>query len=385
MKIFIEGSALYSQRSGVGQYTKRLSEAMAKASGGDTFTIFGFKLFIRPLPTNLVRPMRNIHYRFIRFFPGRIYTELIKRVSLRLPLDPLLMSRPDIAFYPNFALWPFWNKRTKTVVTIHDLSYTHYPQYVSPPNRRHLERSVPYAVRKVDHIFTISEFTKQQIIDLYQADPAKISLVPPGIDPSDYYKRSAKEISAIRRKYKLPKDYLFFVSTLEPRKNVTGILEAYDQLEASLQMKYALVLAGGKGWLDESITTMLVRLQKKGLNIITTGYVPDEDLPALYSGAALFVFPSLYEGFGIPVLEAMACEVPVVTANNTSLPEVADDAAIMVQAEDTDAISAAVQRVLTDQKLADSLRAKGLKQVQKFTWEKSAEKALKIFEELAKS
>lgn len=373
---------MYAQRSGVGQYTKRLVEAMAKTSPKDSFTIFGFKLFIRPLPSKLIAQLPNVHYWFVRFFPGKIYTGLTK-LRVRLPLDPLVLRRPDVAFFPNFAVWPFWNPSVKHVVAVHDLSFIHYPNYVSPANREHLLRNVPYAVRRADRIITISLFTKQQIINQYGVDPSKIDLVMPGIDQKEYYKRPESVVAAIRKKYKLPKNYIFFVSTLEPRKNIVGILEAYEQLDANLQKKYALVLVGGKGWLDDSITNKLTAVKQKGLSVITPGYAPDEDLPALYSGASLFVFPSFYEGFGIPILEAMACEVPVVTANNSSLPEVAGDTAIMVEATDSQAITKAIEQVLSDSKLAGQMRAKGLAQVKNFTWEKSAQAALDIFRKLA--
>lgn len=377
MKIFIEATPIFKDRSGVGQYAKRLTEAMVALAPNDKFTLFGFRLWPKPLPTHEIVGT-NVSYRFIRFFPGRVYNMLF-RLSIKLPIDLLLRQRPDVIFFPNFTLRPTLSRHTKKVVVIHDLSFIYFPQFASPLNRRDNQKLVPYSIAKADHIITISKNSKDQIIKNYKVASAKVTIVSPAVDRNFFKKRSEAEIKKVRTKYKLPNKYIFYTSTLEPRKNVEGVLEAYSALDSKTKAEYGLVLAGGKGWQDEAIHAAIDKHRSNDEVIVTTGYVPDEDLPAMYSGASLFLFPSFYEGFGIPILEAFACGVPVITANNSSLPEVAGHAAILIKAEDSPAITKAIKKVLSDSKLANNLRQKGLVQIQNFDWEDSAKKTSASF------
>ena len=380
MKIFIEATSIFKYRSGVGQYSKRLSETLVQQNPQNEFTFFSFNLWPRALPPREIKGP-NVNYRFIRLFPGKIYNQLL-RMNINLPIDLLLRRQADIIFYPNFRVWPMFSRKTKTMVVIHDLSFIYYPQYSSPRNLRDNLKFVPRAITKANRVIAVSNSSKGQIVDHYGTDPAKITVVYNAVDHSEYYPRSAKEVSAIRNKYKLPAKYILFTGTIEPRKNVVGILNAYAALDERVKKDYGLVLAGGKGWNDESIRQAIDRLQSAGEKIICTGYVPDKNLPMLFSGASLFVWPSFYEGFGVPPLEAMACGVPVITSDNSSLPEVVGDAAIKVKAENTAAISKAMASVLTNAKLAAELRQKGLVQAKLFSWEKSAEILMDVFNEL---
>lgn len=381
MKIYIEGSPLLNNRSGVGQYTKRLTEAMAKLSN-DEFSVFGFRFFTKPVPKNVFEPSSGIKYRFVRFLPGRVYNLMFK-LGIAPPVDVLTFSRPDIVWYPNFAVWPILRSSTKKIVTIYDLSYINYGQLSSPKNRDFLIKFVPRAIKKADKVVTISENSKREICKEYGLSPSEVSVVAPAVDPSEYFPRSAGEVSATRKKYALPSKYILFTGTLEPRKNVIGLLNAYAGLPDNLRAEYGLVLVGGKGWQDEQILSRLARLQKSGENIMQLGYVPDDDLPAIFSGASLFVYPALYEGFGMPPLEAMACGAPVITADNSSLPEVVGDAAIKIRAEDTVSLTHEVAHVLSDPALANQMVKKGLAQSKKFTWDKSAKKMLDIIKDLS--
>jgi glycosyltransferase involved in cell wall biosynthesis len=381
MRIFVEGSSILKNRSGVGQFAKRLIEAYVKKYPEDSFTIFGFKFFTqgaygRPIPQS-----DNLNYQVVRWMPGRVYNMLF-RLGIALPIDIFLGRRPDVIIYPNFLRWPVLNRKTKTIVIIHDLSFVHFPQYANPINLSDTTRFVPRAVKKASHVITISDNSRGEIMEHFKVSPEKISIVYPAVDTSFFYKRPAVEVDIVRLKYKLPKKYLLFTGTLEPRKNITGILKAYEKLSLKTREQYALVLAGGKGWKDEEISKYVDSLVAQGLKIILTGYVPDADLPSVYSGAALFVWPSHYEGFGIPLLEAMACGVPVITANNSSLPEVAGDAAILLNSNDTAGISSAMRDVLNDKALRNKLIAKGYEQIKKFTWENSADQLKDALEKL---
>jgi glycosyltransferase involved in cell wall biosynthesis len=184
------------------------------------------------------------------------------------------------------------------------------------------------------------------------------------------------------QKYGLPSKYIHFHGTIEPRKNVEGLLDAYAALPDKIKDEFALVITGGKGWKDESIYRKVDYYLASGHRIILPGYIEAEDLPFIYSGASLFVLPSFYEGFGIPPLEAMACGVPVITSDNSALPEVVGDAAILVKADDTPALTGSIEKVLSDKQLAKSMTDKGLKQAAKFSWELSARKLIELLESI---
>ena len=379
MKIYVEGSSVFKSRSGVGSYAKRLVEHYIKQYPEDEVTFFGFKFFTRPLPDWPIPPAQNLKYKIIRWLPGRVYNMLF-RMRLGLPLDLFLGWRPDVVIFPNFIRWPVWNPRVKTLVVIHDLSFVHFPQFASPINLSDNQRFVPKSIKKASRVITISESSKQQIIDHYKVPASKISIAGPAVDPEFFYKRSSGEIKKMRAKYKLPAKYILYHGTIEPRKNIEGLLEIYAQLPQNVQDEYGLVLAGGKGWQDEGIVAAIAHYKKAGLNIVQTGYLPDEDAPGVISGASLLVFPSFYEGFGMPPLEAMACGVPVISSDNSSLPEIVGDAGIMLKAEDKPAWVAAITKVLDDKDLKARMVAAGHQQVKKFTWQRSAEALKRVLE-----
>jgi glycosyltransferase involved in cell wall biosynthesis len=295
------------------------------------------------------------------------------------PIDVMLGAKPDVVLFANFVRLPL-PLGAKSIVVIYDLSYVKQPEHATPRLRAYLNRYVPLSLKKSQHIVTISENAKREIIEEYGTDPDKITVAPPAVDLEDFYPRGADEIEKVKAKYNITKPYILYMGTLEPRKNVNGVLNAYAALGEELRDKYTLVLAGGKGWLDNTIKQRLDELA--GLDIITTGYVPDEDRPVLDSGAEVFVYPSFYEGFGMPVLEAIACGAPTITANNSSLPEVIGDAGLVVDAKDTAAITHGLERVLNDPELAARMRAKGLDQAKKFSWEESAKKLHEIIEKV---
>jgi glycosyltransferase involved in cell wall biosynthesis len=287
----------------------------------------------------------------------------------------MLGSRPDLFIFPNFVRYPL-PLGSQAVAVIYDLSFIHYPEHAARRNRQFLLRYVPQTLNKCQHIITISQNTKDEIVRHYGADPDKISIVSPALDHGFFYPREVPEIDAVTQKYAITKPYILYVGTLEPRKNIKGILDAYALLPPEVRTSHSMVLAGGRGWLDREIQAQLESLRH--LDIVTTGYVPDEDLPALYSGASVFVYPSFYEGFGMPPLEAMACNTPVVVANNSSLPEVVGDAGVLVDANDAASLAHHIEKVLGDPALADELRRKGLLRAKTSTWDESARRLLAV-------
>lgn len=369
MKIFIEGNPIFQKRTGVGQYTKRLFEEVAKIDKTNTYTFFAFLFAGKKKPEEPIK-LENVRYKYVRTIPNRVYYKLLRR-GFKPKISYFLDKEVDLFIFPNFVNFPVSAKQ-KYWIFVYDVSFITYPQYSEKTNKDFLIKNLPESISDADKVITISESSKSDIEKNYPASKGKIEIVHPGINLDEYKPAAKDKIKQVKGKFKITGDYILYTGTLEPRKNIIGILDAYDGLSEELQNKYTLVLAGGKGWQDEQIRSRLDDMKDK--NIITTGYVDDSDLPPLYSGAAIFLYPSFYEGFGMPPLEAMACGVPVVTANNSSLPEVVGDAAILVDANDTGSITGSIQKVLNDPVLRKRMIKTGLKQSKEFTWAKSAKK-----------
>jgi glycosyltransferase involved in cell wall biosynthesis len=266
------------------------------------------------------------------------------------------------------------------VITVHDLHFLHYPQFMTADSRRYYNDQIARAVRQADHILVDSEATRRDLGDLLNVPANKITVHMLGVDEAF---RSLPDAEAARQRarFGLPESYLLFVGTLEPRKNITGLLDAYRLLRGDLPDVPPLVLAGARGWLYEDIFDRIealdLRDRVRWLEDITFA-----DLPALYNGALALLMVSHYEGFGLPALEAMACGTPVVVANRSSLPEVVGDAGLLVDPDDPAAIAAAVQRLLEDGDLHRTLSADGLARAKTFTWRSTAEIVLQVYRSL---
>lgn len=382
MKIFIESTPVFAERTGVAQYIKRLVDAATALDSKNQYTAFGFLFLGRKLKNTGYEDRPNLSYKFIRYFPGRVYTKLMK-MFVAPPVDLLMGRKADVMLFLNYISWPTVLP-TKKIVAVYDLSHLIYPQYTDANLLKFFNKFLKTSITDASHILTISENSKREIMHNYAVQSENISIIHPAVDHTVYYPRAAKEVSAVRNKYNLRKPYILSVATLEPRKNFVGLLRAYDTLPEEIKQRYGLVLTGAKGWLDDEINELYDKLSKK-YDIIRTGYLPDEDLPALYSGASLFAYPTFYEGFGMPPLEAMACGTPVVTSNNSSLPEVVGDAAVMVEAQDTRAIAQAMERVLAQPKLSTELSKKGIVRAKEFTWEKSAAQLIELIDRVGGS
>jgi glycosyltransferase involved in cell wall biosynthesis len=284
---------------------------------------------------------------------------------------------PDLLFVPAHVL-PIVHPR-RGVVTVHDLGYLYYPQAHRLLDRLYLDLSTRYSARAATHLIADSSATKHDLIERYGIEPYKITVVYPGYDEATFQPvRDEEAIEAVKAKYDIAGDYILFVGTLQPRKNLIRLIEAYWKLEAG---SWKLVIAGKKGWLYQEIFRWVEELGL-GKKVVFTGYVPEGGLPALISGARLFVFPSLYEGFGLPVLEAMACGTPVVCSNVSSLPEVAGDAAVLVDPLDVEGLAAAMERVLDDEDLRAELIERGFEQAKRFSWERCARETLDVLESI---
>lgn len=292
----------------------------------------------------------------------------------------ILKRKIDIFHGPSFVV-PFL-KSCKNIITIYDLAFLASPESFTIITRLYFKIFLTPSIYLADHIIAISQATKKDIIKYFKINPEKISIVYGALSPSIKKVINKNILQETKKKYNLPDKYILFTGLISPRKNIVRALHAYARIHIEIPHKF--VITGKKGWLYNDVfkTVKKLNLEKK---VIFTGYVPDNDLCALYTLSDIFIFPSLYEGFGLPILEAMTCDAPVITSNISSMPEVAGNAALLVNPYNIQEITEAIKKLYTDKKLRQTLIKKGRNQIKKFTWKKSAQETLKIYEKLASS
>jgi Glycosyltransferase len=339
MNICLDLSPVVHQKAGLASYARELTTQLIQMDAGISWSAFHYD---RHPPVPLPAPLDALPRYGVPWGAHRWRLTTALRHFLGLSMDRFFAG-VDL-FHATEHLLPRFSS-VRTVFTLHDLIFLFYPEAHKPLNRWFLTLMMPRFLRAADAVIAVSECTKRDAMRLYGLDEAKIRVIYEGVSPR-FRPASPEAIAAVRARYNLPECFILYVGTIEPRKNLTALLEAFHHLLATHDLR--LVIVGKKGWLYEGFFR---RLRELGLEdrVIFTGYVPDEDLPAIYSAADLFVFPSLYEGFGLPVLEAMACGTPVVCSNTSSLPEVAGDAALLVDPTDVRALAGAIERVLTDE------------------------------------
>lgn len=378
IKVVIDGEVLVTPHfSGIGHYTLEMLRAIdMNLDGRPLMKVYVFVYFRR------LAQARAYAFRNIGIIPSPFSLRVSNALKIRgkqLYLD--LFFGKGTYLFPNFTSWPL--ARSLSVPIIYDLSYEKYPQYAEPRNQAFLSTQVKIAAERADFIATISKNSKNEINEFYNVPMNKIGVFYPAVDQRRFFRRPLKDISNIKKKYKVKGSYILFVGNIEPRKNIKNILLAYEALDKNTRKKYSLLLVGAKGWQNDEIFEIIGRINsEKGAVQIPDKYVLDDDLPALFSGASVFVYPSMYEGFGIPPLEAMACGVPVVSANNSSLPEATGGAGLLIDALSSNDISKAIMRVLVDENLSERLVADGYAQVDRFSWDRTAKELLDSIERI---
>ncbi len=369
MQVCLESQAAVTQRAGVGRYVRRLAEGLGATAGDRTLRLAYFDFKRRGDPF----PVPGADWRPIRLLPGRAARGLWKTVGWP-PFDRL--SGPaDCFHFPNFILPPL--RRGRTVVTIHDVSFRRHPACAEPANLAFLEARIADTVRRADAIITDSQFSAGDIVELLGAPPDRVHAIHLGIEP-EFRAAPPAAVEALRRRLGLDRPYLLAVGTIEPRKNLPLLAEAFERLD---DFDGDLVLAGMPGWRTDGIFERL-RASPRAARIRHVQYVPDADLPALYTGAACLAQPSLYEGFGFPPLEAMACGTPVVASTGGSLPEVLGDAAELVERFTPEAWTDRLRLVLTDTARRERLAARGRAQAARYRWEETARRTWQVYEEV---
>lgn len=372
MLIGIDASrAVTAQRTGTENYAYELIRQLIELDSNNRYRLY----FNQPPPVDLFPASERVERRVIPF--PRLWTHL------RLAWE-MLWQPPDLLFVPAHVL-PIIGPR-RTVVTVHDLGYLVYPQAHTPFQRWYLDVSTRWNARAATTVIADSKATRRDLIKRYGIDRHKIVVIYPGRDQSLQPVTDPTRLEAVRETYGLPPRYFSYVGTLQPRKNLVRLVEAYrllfDQYPAPVIPD--LVLAGKRGWLYDAI---FARVQALGLtdHVHLPGYVAQEDLAPLLSGAHAFLMPSLYEGFGLPILEAMACGTPVICSDTSSLPEVAGDAALLVDPEDTWSIADGMGRLLSNDALRAELIERGFAQAECFDWTRCAWQVLNALEDRSRS
>ena len=363
MRIAIDvSSAVKGAKTGIATYITSLVEALAAIDREDTFYLCHRLSRLKKWRHRIHLDQPNFHTRV-----------------LQPPFNPILTRRVHIAHALGARLPEFGRKHR--LVTVHDTFSEVSDRFFSEKHRRLRTRRYKEIAASDAVIVAVSEHTKRDFMEHFGVAPSRLEVIPEGVDRR-FAPASETEVEGVRGRHRLEKPYLFFVGTLEYRKNVIGMMEAYRLLrEAGLDLE--LVLAGVPGWAYSEIEAALeANPERRGIRML--GYAPREDLPGLYSGALCFLFPSHYEGFGLPVLEAMACGTPVVTSNSSSLPEVAGDAALLVDPDDPAAIAAAVREIVEDEGTREKLVEAGRSRAATFTWESAARRTLALYRRLEK-
>lgn len=370
MRITIDYTSAVRQKAGIGRYTRNLVAALADADRSNEYTLFcaGAEPVSAHWPANFGVRATRVSARVLAIGWHRLH----------LPVTAERLSgQSDLFHSPDYTLPPL--KKARGVVTIHDLSFLRVPECADPALRDYLTDNVPRAVRRASRILVDSSNTKQDVVDLLRVSADKVSVIYAGVESRFRPTRDLEEFARVRSRYRLPELFVLFVGTIEPRKNLSRLISAYSDFRRQTGLPHQLVISGSKGWLYNEIFEQVTR---EGLSedILFPGFVDDKDLPVLYSLADLFVFPSLYEGFGLPPLEAMACGTPVIASDNSSLPEVLGQAALLVPAEDTTAITDAMARVLGDVNLRTRLADLGRAQAARFTWSGAAHQLIGAYQ-----
>lgn len=353
MKIAIDVSQMCYEGTGVGRYTKELVLALLNLKSHHQFVLYAGALRSRHYFTELSNhsPWNKAEWKIFPL-PPKLAGYAMSGTSI--PFE-LLVGKVDLIHASD---WSQPSAKAPIVTTVHDLVFRKYPETVDSLISNTQSRRLNKIVNSSTRIIADSHATEHDLIELYNLDPSRISVIYPGI-AANYRPASTTEMMRVRAKYSLPEKFILSVGTQEPRKNLARLIEAANSMEIPL------VLVGRYGWGDHTQTL---------------GYVPDSDLPALYASATVFCYPSLYEGFGFPVLEAMACGAPVVTSNQSSLPEIAENAAILVNPLSVSSIQEGITQAI---KSRDNLIKLGFAQAAKFTWDNTAKQVLEFYEKTA--
>ena len=373
MRIAIDAHSVGTKLGGNESYAVNLIESLAQVDSTNDYTLY--------VTTNEAR--ERFHNRWPNF---KVRSTLPHTPLIRIPLtlSTELRKNPVDVLHVQFTAPPFCP--CPVVVSIHDLSFEHLPQTFNRRSRTQLRLTVRHSARRAARILSLSEHTRRDIIETYGINEDHVNAIP--LAAPDHFApvHDSEELQRVRHNYGIDGEYILSVGSIQPRKNLARLIKAYASLrgDGSIDKLPQLVLAGKCAWLyDETLRALDESGAKEA--VILTGYVPEGDLPALYSGALCFVYPSYFEGFGLPPLEAMKCGAPVIVGDRTSLPEVVGEAALMVDPFDVEAIAAAIKRLIKDSDLRTELSVKGQERANTFNWLETARRTLAVYQQVARA
>ena len=391
MNIAVDLTQIPADKTGIGIYALNLVREMCRLNL--TFHKFHFFFFIQDDDQEFINLLKDTENCTLILVNSTTYRKMIPRFYFEQVLLPrhCRKRKIDLIFSTHYTI-PFLT-RIKRVAVFHDMTFYLFPEMHQRIKRLYFKTLIPMSANRCSGIITVSESTKKDMLNRFtHLNAEKITVIHHGVDilPQDSPRTKKHHNGAgnILRKHRLKEgEYFLFVGTLEPRKNITGIIKAFHHLnkaQENVSKKNKLVIVGKKGWFYKEIFESVKKHHLEDA-VIFTGYVSEEEKRTLLKNAFLFLYPSFYEGFGIPVLEAMACGVPVITGNVSALPEVAGDAALLVPPRHWQEISTSMLKLLSDKHLYEKLSQKGLEQAAKFSWEKTAEKTMELFEKISLS
>lgn len=371
MRIGIDVTALPTQLFGAGNYIVNLTQTLIRTDSANDYFVFS-----KPQQAPL--------------FAGRGYAQIVPadlptryhRIAWEQVAFPRLIQRYrlDVVHSPHYTM-PVLASCAR-VVTFHDMTFMLHPEAHLLYKLLFFRTMIPISARSADALIAISQNTQKDILNLFPARSNRLFTIPYGIVPIFQPMPRSAQINALR-KYDLPEPFVLYVGNLEPRKNLPSLLRAFATL-VKRGLPHSLVLVGSRGWMDDDIFSTLRDLNV-GHRVFMPGYVPQEELPALYSAASLFVYASRYEGFGLPILEAMACGVPVITSNVASMPEIAGDAGMLIDPNNETELSEAMARILNDSELRAKMSRDGIERARQFSWERAARETLRVYECVAQA
>lgn len=371
MRVCVDVQPAMGQRAGVGRYARALVEHLGALRGNDLVRLFYFDFRRRGLPF----PAGDMEHKAVRWCPGRVMQKSWN--VIKLPLFDRVAGPADVYHFPNFVIPPLTQGR-KSIATIHDMSFLAYPEFAEKRNLAWLTSRISDTVKRADAVITDSEFSANEILDRLPLSRDKLFPIHLGL--SEYFKPPADgDIRHMRRTFGLNRPYILMVGTIEPRKNIDFLVGVFERMT---EFKGDLVLTGMRGWKYQPILAR-INGSPRSRDIRYLEYVSDEALPALYGGADAFVFPSLYEGFGFPPLEAMACGTPVVASDAASLPEVLGDAALLVSGFDADAWASEIMQTLSGNSVRRAMIDGGRDRASRFTWDETARKTWEVYRQVA--
>lgn len=374
--VIINATTLLSKPTGIGKYSFEISKRLLNSEKELDFTFY-YGYFSKDLYLPHAQSSGRLAKDITRILGGNYVFKKIAQIS-KLMILKFLSQEFDLYWEP--AITPIQNIKSKHLIaTVHDFSFHLHPEWHQKENRQYIEKYFWKNIRSADRIITGSYYTKKEIIEFLGFEPDKVHVIYHGVDHNNFRVHDRNIVHDFAYSYKLPKKFILFVGSIEPRKNLKNALLAYKSLPQNYKKEFKFLLAGFSGWNNAEVMNLI---EQEKENIVYLGYLSNLELAYLYNLADVFIYPSLYEGFGLPPLEAMACGTPVIVSNLASIPEVCGESVYYVDAYDVASIAEGIYKIATDEAMRNDMVKKGLERVKLFNWDKSAIEHLAVFHEV---